>query len=86
MRDDVLEFIDEDGNTQELYFIEEARLNGTVYILVTDSEEEEADAYILKDISEADADEAEFVFVEDENELAAVSALFKEMLEDIDFV
>ncbi len=86
MRDDILEFIDEDGNEQELYLIEEAKLNGTNYILVADSEDEETDAYILKDISAPDAEEAEYILVDDDDELDAVLSLFKEMLEDIDFV
>ena len=48
------------------YVIEETRVNGTNYLLVTDSEEEEADAYILKDTSSPEDREAVYEMVEDE--------------------
>ena len=68
----------------EFYVEEQTRINGVDYILVTDSEEDEADAYILKDLS-ADTDlEAEYVMVEDEVELEAVSKVFAQMMEDVD--
>ena len=54
------------------------------YILVSDSMEEEADAYILKDLS-ADTDlEADYVMVEDEVELEAISKVFSQMMDDVD--
>ena len=81
---DSIKFLTESGETVEFYVEEQTRINGVDYILVTDSEEDEADAYILKDLS-ADTDpEAEFVMVEDEVELEAVSKVFAQMMEDVD--
>lgn len=74
------------GEEVEFFVVEVTRLNGINYLLVTetDDEEEEADAYILKDLSEEDAREAIYEIVEDENELEALSRVFAELLEDID--
>lgn len=81
---DSINFLTESGETVEFYVEEQTRINGVDYILVTDSEEDEADAYILKDLS-ADTDpEAEYVMVEDEVELEAVSKVFAQMMEDVD--
>ena len=81
---DSIKFLTESGETVEFYVEEQTRINGVDYILVTDSEEDEADAYILKDLS-ADTDpEAEYVMVEDEVELEAVSKVFAKMMEDVD--
>lgn len=77
-----LRFELEDGTVVDFYVEEQTRVNGTNYLLVTDSQDDEADAYILKDISE-DADEvANYVMVEDDVELAALSRVFQEMLDD----
>ena len=48
-----LEFIDENGEKTQFYVIEETRINGINYLLVSesDNEDEEAEAYILKDTS-----------------------------------
>ena len=81
---DSIKFLTESGETVEFYVEEQTRINGVDYILVTDSEEDEADAYILKDLS-ADTDpEAEYVMVEDEVELEAVSKVVAQMMEDVD--
>ena len=46
----------EDGERVDFYVLEETRINGTNYLLVTDSEEddEEGECYILKDQSKAE--------------------------------
>ena len=64
------------------YVIEETRVNGTNYLLVTDSEEEEADAYILKDTSSPEDREAVYEMVEDDETLKALQKVFAELLED----
>ena len=66
------------------FVVEETRINGVSYLLVTETEDEEADAYILKDMSADGEEEASYVFVEDDNELEAVSKIFAELLEDVD--
>ncbi|HIR12645.1 MAG TPA: DUF1292 domain-containing protein [Candidatus Choladousia intestinavium] len=66
------------------FVVEETRINGISYLLVTESEDQEAEAYILKDLSADGETEARYVFVEDEQELEAVSKIFAELLEDVD--
>lgn len=72
----------------ELYVIEQTRLGGVNYILVTDTEdeEEEGQAYILKDLSKEDDTDAVYEFVSDDDELDAVAQVFENLLEDVDLV
>ena len=78
--------VSETGEEVEFYVIEQTRINNTNYILVTEDEEdtEEAEAYILKDLSEDSDAEAIYEFVEDDEELEYVSKIFAEILDDID--
>ena len=77
-----LVFTTEDGEELEFFIEEQTRVNGTAYLLVADSEDEEANAYIMKDIS-ADGDEvANYVFVDDDVEREAIAGVFSQMLED----
>ena len=51
-----INFVTDDNEEVEFYIIEETRVNGYNYILVTDSQDEddeEAEAYILKDVSDS---------------------------------
>lgn len=81
---DKIMFITDMGEAVEFYVEEQTRVNGVDYILVSDSMEEEANAYILKDLS-ADTDlEADYVMVEDEVELEAISKVFSQMMDDVD--
>lgn len=76
--------VDED-QTIEFYVVEETKLNGKKYLLVTDAEDDEdGDCYILKDMSEEDEAEALYEFVEDEEELDGLMKIFEELLEDVD--
>ena len=78
-------FIQEDtGEETEFFVLEETRLNGTVYFLVADSEEEVAQALILKDLSSDGDQEAVYEIVEDERELESVLGIFEQLLEDVD--
>ncbi len=80
-----IQFVTDDNEVVDFYILEETRINGINYILVTDSEDdEEAEAYILKDTSSEKSIEASYEFVEDDNELSAVGKVFEELLEDID--
>lgn len=61
-------------------------MNGVNYLLVTENDdEEETDAYILKDLSRDEETDAVYEFVEDDITLDAVSKVFEELLDDIDF-
>jgi len=76
----------DDEQTIEFYVVEETKLNGMNYLLVTDAEddEEEGDCYILKDMSGAEDADALYEFVEDEEELEGLMKIFEELLEDVD--
>ena len=79
-------FIDDDGNEVEMFVIEETRINNDNYILVTDDdgESEEAEAYILKDVSDDGDEEAVYEIVDDESEIDYIGKIFSELLDDID--
>ena len=68
----------------EFYVLEETRIGGVDYILVTDSEEGDAECLILKDLSEEGDAEGIYAIVEDERELDSVFGVFEQMLEDVD--
>lgn len=71
---------------RELSFcvLEQTVLNGKTYILVTEEEEGDAEAFVLRDDAGEEEDEALYSFVEDEDELAAVGTVFQKLLEDED--
>lgn len=68
----------------EFFVLEQTKVNGCNYILVTDSEEDEAECLILKDTSDAQDSESVYEVVEDEAELTGVLKVFEELLEDVD--
>ena len=57
----------------EFFVLEQTKLGGVTYILVTDSEEDDAECLILKDLSKVEEDESVYEVVEDDTELLAVS-------------
>lgn len=77
-------FTNEEGEEVRLYVVEQTTLAGRDYLLVTDGEEDESDAYIMRSTGE-DSANGELVceFVEDEQELDAISKVFAELLEDV---
>ena len=75
---------EETGEETEFFVLEETRLNGRDYILVADSEEEDAQALILKDLSSDEDQEAIYEIVEDDQELECVMDIFEQLLEDVD--
>ena len=74
----------EDGTEAEFYVEEQTRIGGTAYLLVSDSLDDEATAYIFKDVSDDESQEACYEMVEAENELQAVFKVFEQMLDDVD--
>lgn len=76
--------LEDTGEEAEFFVLEETRLNGVDYILVTDSEEEDAEALILKDLSPDGDAEALYEIVEDDRELRSVMGIFEELLADAD--
>lgn len=67
----------------EFYVLEETTVGGRDYFLVTDAEDGDGEALILKDMSEKEDAEALFVIVSDDEELDAVAGIFAGLVEDI---
>lgn len=76
----------EDGELVDFYVLEETRINGMNYLMVTDSEDDEEDGecYILKDISKAEDSDAVYEFVENDDELDYLYRIFTELMEDME--
>ncbi len=74
---------DETDEIVEFFIVEQTKVNGNSYLLVADSNEEEAECLILKDTAQEDAEESVYEIVEDDVELLAVSKIFEDLLEDI---
>ena len=73
-----------DGSGEDEFFVlEETKINGSAYILVTDSQEDDAECLILKEVSQPKQADSVYEIVEDETELLAVSKVFEELLEDV---
>lgn len=70
----------------DFFVLEQTRIGGINYILVTDFEEGDGEALIMKDISKDGEEESVFAIVSDEEELSAVAGVFENMLDDIRFV
>lgn len=76
---------DDTNEKVEFYVLEQTKINGETYILVTDSEEDDAECLILKQTA-AEEQDSIYEIVEDDTVLDAVSKVFEELLEDVDIV
>lgn len=74
--------IAEDGSEEVFFVLEKAFIAGGEYLLVAESDVEDAEALILKGNSEEDV--ITYDVVEDERELKIISKYFEELLEDVD--
>lgn len=75
----------DDGEEIILFVLEETRISGMNYLLVTDTAgDEDGDCYILKDTSVPEDGEAVYEFVEDDDELDYLFRIFTELMEDMD--
>ena len=75
-----------DEEPVEFYVLEQTTVAGVNYILVTDTEDGDGEALILKDLSQDGEEESVFTIVSDDEELNAVAGVFESMLDDIEFV
>jgi len=75
-----------EGREVDFYVLEQTRIAGRDYLLVTDAPDGDGDAYILEDISADGEAEAVYEFVEDDAQLEALSKVFSQMLDDIALV
>ncbi len=69
----------------EFYVLEQTKLGGNQYILVTDIPEGDGEALILKEIPARESKESVYEIVEDDTELSALAAVFENLLEDVEF-
>ena len=73
-----------EGEEEVLFYVlEQTRIGGHNYMLVTDVEEGDGEAYIMKDMSADGDEESVYDMVEDDAELEAVAEVFEKMLEDV---
>ena len=70
----------------DFFVLDQTRIGGYNYILVTDFEEGDGEALILKDMSQDGDEESVFTIVSEDQELNAVASVFESMLEDVKFV
>lgn len=83
-------FQTDDGEEVEFCVLEQTMINGSNYLLVSDEAEileeddEEAVVYIMKQSAGEEDGIAAFEFVEDDDELMAVSKVFEQLMEDLD--
>lgn len=79
-----ISFAGNNGDSIEFFVLEKTTLGGVDYMLVTESEDEDADAYVLKDVSKTEDAEGIYEIVDDEKELQAIGQVFQSLLDDID--
>lgn len=70
----------------DFFVLEQTRIGGINYILVTDFEDGDGEALILKDLSQDGEEESVYAIVSEDEELKAVAGVFESMLDDITFV
>ena len=80
-----IKFMSEEMNEEvDFYVLEQTKVGGVSYILVTDSEEDDAECLILKYTSGESQSESVYEIVEDDVELSAVLKVFEELLGDVE--
>lgn len=84
MADNKIIFTNDDGEEEELFVLEETKLNGVSYLLVSEEEddgENDIDVYVMKEVASED-ETLTYEFVEDEKELDSLADIFAELLGD----
>lgn len=67
----------------EFFVVEETMINRKKYLLVTEEEDGDSDAYILEELAN-DNDDIVYGMVEDDEQLAALGKVFAELIDDAD--
>lgn len=86
MKQEKITFCPDGGEAVEFYVVEQTRISGVNYILVTEESEGDSDALILKDISKDEDEDSIYTIVSDDTELDAVAGIFADLLEDVEFI
>lgn len=79
-------FTPEDGDAVDFYVLEQTRIGGRDYLLVTDSAEGDGEALILRDLSRTEEQEAVYEIVDDDETLNAVAPVFEKIMDDVEIV
>lgn len=79
-------FTPDDGEAVEFYILEQTKIGGVDYLLVTDSEDDDGEALILCDVSDPEDPEATYEIVDDDEKLNAVASVFEKMIDDINII
>lgn len=79
-----IKFMLDTQESVEFYVLEQTKLGGNQYILVTDTPQGDGEALILKEVSGQGLKESVYEVVEDDAELAAIAGVFENLLEDIE--
>lgn len=84
VQEEKITLLTDDGESVDFYVLEETRINGMNYLMVTDAEEDDEDGecYVLKDVSKAADSDAVYEFVENDDELDYLFKIFTELLAD----
>lgn len=82
-----IKFMLDTQESVDFFVLEQTKLGGKQYILVTDAPEGDADALILREnpLGEGKS-ESVYEVVEDDTELSAVAAVFENLLDDTEIL
>ena len=86
MKPEKITFSPDGEETVDFYVLEQTKIAGVNYILVTDIEDGDGEALILKDLSNPEDTESVYEIVSEDKELEAVAGVFEDLLEEIKFV
>ena len=75
-------FSPDGGEAVEFYCLEQTVIGAKTYLLVTDEEDGDGEALILRDDSDIKDEDAVYVIVDDDLELDAVAGVFRKLLSE----
>ena len=67
----------------DFYVLEQTKIAGVNYLLVTDVEDGDGEALILKDLSGPEEQESVYEIVSEDDELQALAGIFEDLLEEV---
>ena len=75
-----------ENETVEYYVLEQTRVSGVNYLLVSDVEKGDGEALILKETSGEEEKESGYTDGLSQEEIQAVLPIFEDLLDDVDFI
>ena len=86
MKLEKITFCPKEDEPVDFYVLEQTKIAGVNYILVTDCEDGDGEALILKDLSKPEDTESIYAILDEEDELEALAGIFEDLLEDVELV